>query len=495
MNYLTDQAGKHITPKNPLDVRDVGLSTDSVTVSAESVTFITGAAGFSRYVRLDKAPIMNKTGDKVGSFWRSTENTVDSTLNTRYARNKLPVFSSITETDGSAACVLHNEVINMETLFETPSGTKDYVMVLRDPNGNTLYGWIGGISTSGSDYTFTITSTPAGSTQNWNGSQSSFDSTSPSMCRYEIYYYDTSFAWVTGTVLTNEIMYDPSRSDLGQLSTMANGDFAIDYRRGLILYKKATTGTSDTCNYITGANTSVTVGGSSGVTDDTAFTVGSTSVTPAGFMADETATDSVDEGDTGVARMTLDRKQITAGDYVDDTAFTPAGSGSYVHLIAGEADETGPDSVDEGDVGAIRMTLTRFLKVSLGDLLAGEDLTNNVHAVVVEPLAVSTHACSLDTSAAAEASSVTKASAGTLFDVVFSNANAAVRYIQFFNSTTVPADTTVPVITISCPAVSTVKVSWPLGRFFSTGIAWSNSTTQNTKTIGAADSLADVLFK
>lgn len=44
--------------------------------------------------------------------------------------------------------------------------------------------------------------------------------------------------------------------------------------------------------------------------DDAAFTPGTSSVSMAGFEADETATDSVDEGDAGAARMTLDRKQI-----------------------------------------------------------------------------------------------------------------------------------------------------------------------------------------
>lgn len=46
--------------------------------------------------------------------------------------------------------------------------------------------------------------------------------------------------------------------------------------------------------------------------DDAAFTVGSSSVNVAGYIADETATDSVDEGDAGAARMTLDRKQVVA---------------------------------------------------------------------------------------------------------------------------------------------------------------------------------------
>ncbi len=44
--------------------------------------------------------------------------------------------------------------------------------------------------------------------------------------------------------------------------------------------------------------------------DDAAFTPATSSVNMAGFQADETATDSVDEGDAGAARMTLDRKQI-----------------------------------------------------------------------------------------------------------------------------------------------------------------------------------------
>ncbi len=46
------------------------------------------------------------------------------------------------------------------------------------------------------------------------------------------------------------------------------------------------------------------------IVDDAAFTPATTSVNMAGFQADETATDSVDEGDAGAARMTLDRKQI-----------------------------------------------------------------------------------------------------------------------------------------------------------------------------------------
>lgn len=48
-------------------------------------------------------------------------------------------------------------------------------------------------------------------------------------------------------------------------------------------------------------------GSGTSATDDGVFTIASTLVTPVGFLADETSPDSVNEGDTGAARMTLNR--------------------------------------------------------------------------------------------------------------------------------------------------------------------------------------------
>jgi len=56
----------------------------------------------------------------------------------------------------------------------------------------------------------------------------------------------------------------------------------------------------------------VSAGGIAGIADDAAFTVATSEVLPVGFLADESSTDSVDEGDIGAARITLDRKQIVA---------------------------------------------------------------------------------------------------------------------------------------------------------------------------------------
>lgn len=46
-------------------------------------------------------------------------------------------------------------------------------------------------------------------------------------------------------------------------------------------------------------------------TDDSAFTIATDAVSPMGALADETTPDSVDEGDVGLVRMTLDRKLLT----------------------------------------------------------------------------------------------------------------------------------------------------------------------------------------
>jgi hypothetical protein len=70
--------------------------------------------------------------------------------------------------------------------------------------------------------------------------------------------------------------------------------------------------------YVTGsAGTAIQV-------DDAVFTPATSNVAMVGFTADETATDSVNEGDGGAARMTLDRKVIVA-DYAHTAGgWTPA---------------------------------------------------------------------------------------------------------------------------------------------------------------------------
>lgn len=137
-------------------------------------------------------------------------------------------------------------------------------------------------------------------------------------------------------------------------------------------------------------------------------------------------------------------------------------------------------------------------------LLGGSDGTNlraittdttgiiTVHKI---PSSSSTFAPSAVDSTALEAGHVIKASAGTLYSLSGYNSKTGPQFILIFNSTTVPADTTVPIIVLIVPQQS--NFSWDAGQYgkaFSTGISVSNSSTAATKTAGAADCWFNALF-
>ncbi len=90
-------------------------------------------------------------------------------------------------------------------------------------------------------------------------------------------------------------------------------------------------------------------------------------------------------------------------------------------------------------------------------------------------------------SAAYVASLVVKAAAGNL--VGFSGYNSGpAQFIQVHNTTSLPANTAVPIITFAVSAAS--NFSWDSGSVaypFATGITIANSTTGPTLTTGAAD--------
>lgn len=166
--------------------------------------------------------------------------------------------------------------------------------------------------------------------------------------------------------------------------------------------------------------------------DDAAFTVGTSKVAVGGLLADETATDSVDEGDVGAARMTLDRKQI-----VTPQPHTAGGCTPHVTISAAN---TNPTSV--------------------------------------------------------------KASAGQVYGVQVFNTNAAARYLKLYDKATAPTvGTDTPVKVFTVPGATTgggVEASFPLGIAFAAGIAFALTTGaahSDTGAVAANELIVDIDYK
>lgn len=121
---------------------------------------------------------------------------------------------------------------------------------------------------------------------------------------------DTSISFTTGTVLTTEVRLDyqmvenPSNATLEQVAAkvtenMDNGEYAVDYRNGVIYGKKATTGTSDTVDYK--VLTQTTGGGTSVTASQDLATIGGNTVVTAGVngllaVGGNVAEDAADAG-------------------------------------------------------------------------------------------------------------------------------------------------------------------------------------------------------
>lgn len=119
--------------------------------------------------------------------------------------------------------------------------------------------------------------------------------------------------------------------------------------------------------------------------------------------------------------------------FTDDAAFTPATS--KVAMIGAQADETSPDSVNEGDAGALRMSLERFLLISPKPVATGEGLD------VFRSL-------DLD-----ESEEEVKATPGHLYKIRITNRRTTPIYVKLYNDTAanVIVGTTVPMDTIEVP--------------------------------------------
>jgi hypothetical protein len=179
---------------------------------------------------------------------------------------------------------------------------------------------------------------------------------------------------------------------------------------------------------------------------------------------------------------------------------TTTGAVKVIWTIGGTATPTFNGTYVTLSVKPTEDTVEQFAPVA-------EDNTNGVIAVSLKPLAVGIYAWAVGFSTALAASLIIKAAAGVLRSLrvrLDSTAASGTFYIQLFNTTTLPADTT----GTGSMLVAPVKVQFTTGTdqtitldytdagiAFSTGLVVVLSSTEFTKTIAGAFLSMSALFK
>lgn len=162
-------------------------------------------------------------------------------------------------------------------------------------------------------------------------------------------------------------------------------------------------------------------------------------------------------------------------------------SGTGVVRVAVASDNTAfsVNAVQSGTWNIGTVTTVTAVTAITNALPAG---TNTLGGVTSRPSSSSSDAPSRISSSAYEVSHIIKASAGNLYTITGYNSKTTSQFIQVHNTTTVPADTAVPIYTFTVSPQSNFSLDFgTLGDQFSTGIVVCNSSTGPTKTIGSAD--------
>ena len=160
--------------------------------------------------------------------------------------------------------------------------------------------------------------------------------------------------------------------------------------------------------------------------------------------------------------------------------------------------DTSPTTRTNGQSGPLQTDNVGNLLVSL-DSSGVADLTANVLRVTQKPVIDTTYAWSRFQNLGANATLNVKSSAAQLFSVYVHNVSSSARYLQLFNTATVPASGATPVFTFLVPAGGVTVMDGaffgPNGANFSTGLAFACSTTAKTYTAAtASDHVTQIMY-
>lgn len=190
-------------------------------------------------------------------------------------------------------------------------------------------------------------------------------------------------------------------------------------------------------------------------------------------------------------------------DIITDTSGNQTAVGPSANLAAasgnpvpvGGTNNTVAPVVANGQRNEFQIDTSANLMATLATQIAGEDIPNAVMGVAHKPLAVTGYSWSVFNDASSATAFSLKASPGCIRAVRVTNANAAVRYLQFHNKASAPAAADaafayflIPAGSVLSPAVFDIgqDMLGPIGDFLSTGVALGVSTTAATYTAATA---------
>lgn len=280
---------------------------------------------------------------------------------------------------------------------------------------------------------------------------------------------------------------------------LTNGQYVVDYTTGTIYGKKAGTGTTLTSaayKIMSGLS-----GGSSAIASDVNVSkVGGVATAASAALADAVANPTVGSFGAylrGFNGTTWDRLRTA----VVTASATMTG---FLNTLPWAVYNATPTTRTEGQGGPLQATTLGGLHVAEQFAPKYENNSDSIAWIQPRPISSSTAAISTDISAALEASTVTKASAGRLYGArvrIDSTHATASYYIQFLNASSLPADGAVTFLTApikvqhvnGTDSTVSIDLSNVAGVYASTGIVMCLSTTEFTKTISGAFT-ASVIF-
>ena len=245
------------------------------------------------------------------------------------------------------------------------------------------------------------------------------------------------------TTLATEVAFIAnSASNGGDVTSLSNGQYMVDYEAGVVYGKRADTGTTGTATY---------------------------SYWLAGSVAG-----------TGALATEVQCKAPSGSPAVGN----PVQTGGVYNLT--------PITLNDGDVAAFQLDVNGNLKQVAATMPGAEDNTSNVYQTVRKYLATITYQGTKFQNNSFQTFNV-KNTAGTLTHLAVTNTTASVRYAQVHNTSATPSASATAFLTFQVPANSSIVLDADLlgqnGANLTNGIALANSSAAAIYTAGTAGDL------